>query len=81
MATMASFGYGTLWFVSNTQVFVAISVCIRLIEGLTTSLNSTAVYALAPLEFPEDKERVIALLEMGMGLGYTLGPFISGIIY
>jgi MFS family permease len=51
------------------------------IEGITTSLNSTAVYALAPIEFPKNKEKVIGYIEMAAGLGLTLGPFISGIVY
>lgn len=80
-ASMAALGYTTLSFVSSTSVFTIGSILIRLIEGVTTSLNSTAVYALAPIEFPNNKEKVIGYLEMSAGLGLTVGPFISGIIY
>lgn len=51
-ATLAALGYCSLSFVSSTTMFYIGSVFIRLMEGITTSLNATAVYALAPMEFP-----------------------------
>lgn len=80
-ATCAALGYCSLSFVESTTIFYIGSVFIRLLEGMTTSLNATSVYALAPLEFPEEKEKIIGYLEMSAGLGLTLGPFISGIVY
>lgn len=39
------------------------------------------MYAIAPMEFPHHKEKIIGYLEMAAGLGLTLGPFLSGIVY
>jgi MFS family permease len=52
-ATLAALGYCSLSFVESTTFFYIGSVFIRLMEGVTTSLNATSVYALAPLEFPD----------------------------
>jgi MFS family permease len=52
-ATAAALGYCALSFVESTTMFYIGSIIIRLLEGITTSLNATSVYALAPLEFPK----------------------------
>ena len=33
------------------------------------------------MEFPQSKEKIIGYLEMAAGLGLTVGPFMSGIVY
>jgi MFS family permease len=47
-ATLAALGYCFLSFVTSDIYFYLGSVFIRLMEGITTSLNATAVYAVAP---------------------------------
>ena len=81
LAMLSALGYATMPLITNTSMFLIYAGVIRTIEGVTTALNQTAVYAIAPLEFPEEKEKIIGYLETGAGLGLTLGPFISGVIY
>ena len=50
---LATVGFGMVSFTENSAVFFWLSMLMRMIQGVATSFNMTAVYSLIAFEFPE----------------------------
>jgi MFS family permease len=81
LMTLSSIGFGLLVLISNTKVFFVTAMLMRMIEGLAQSFVQAAVYSLISIEFPDENEKYLAYVEMAVGIGTTVGPFLGGIIY
>lgn len=41
----------------------------------------TSVWSLIATEFPDQREKYFGYIEMSLGLGMSIGPFLSGVLY
>ena len=73
--------YALLSRVDNSDYFFYCAVAIRVVEGLGGALLETPVYSLVVIEFSQNKDKYISYVELASGIGLTIGPFISMILY
>lgn len=74
-------GFGLLNYVNDGYVFFILAIVMRILQGIGTSFNMTSIYSLVATEFPDSRERHYGYIEMSLGIGMFLGPFISGVLY
>jgi MFS family permease len=79
--TLSSIGFGLLALISNTTVFFASAMFMRFLEGLAQAFVQISVYSLISLEFPNENEKYLGYVEMAVGIGTTVGPFMGSIIF
>lgn len=41
----------------------------------------TSIYSIVATEFPNSREKHFGYIEMSLGIGMFIGPFISGVLY
>lgn len=75
------FGYFMLQYCSNAILFILIFICLRLIQGVGTSMAQTPILAILTLTYPDRVNFVVGCLETAAGLGLTLGPLCGTILY
>ena len=74
--------FGLISFVGNTTLFIVISFALRLSQGMASAFLSTLIYSIgAGFSTKENIERNIGYLEVGEGLGLTIGPIIASFGY
>mmetsp|Transcript_16155 Transcript_16155/g.15540 ORF Transcript_16155/g.15540 Transcript_16155/m.15540 type:complete len:81 (+) Transcript_16155:316-558(+) len=78
---LATFGIGFISFAHNSMAFFWLAFLMRILQGVGTSFNMTAVYSLISYEFPEQRVRYFGYCELCLGMGMFLGPFLSGVLY
>ena len=62
--------------------YVAVSMCLRAIQGVCSSTLFIIVYSISLSIFPEDKQKALAsMFKVSGGIGITLGPVIGGQLY
>ena len=62
---------------SNSLLFLLLS---RIIVGISMANAAVVNAAVADISKPEEKPRHFALINMAYGLGFTVGPFLGGIL-
>jgi MFS family permease len=72
---------GSLAFIDNTELFVALSFLAQTFGGIGAGLNSTCAMAIITSFFPEEKELYIGILEAGIGVGLLVGPLLGAFLY
>ena len=75
----ALFGFSI--FVDNTLAFVTIALALRVLNGLTGAIYSTASLLIIIKEFPENTSSKIAFSTIFTGLGVLMGPTLGGGLY
>jgi MFS family permease len=68
-------------FFKDMWVFYSISFVGRMVQGIADSLICVAIPSLVAIEFPNNNEQYQGYLEMAMGIGMTLGPVLSSLVY
>lgn len=75
----ALFGFSV--FVDNTVAFVVIAFTLRVVNGLTGAIYSTASLLIIIKEFPSNTASMIAFSTIFTGLGVLTGPTLGGGLY
>lgn len=77
--TLGALGYATavLGICIENIIFIAFS---RVIIGIATGNQAIGSAAIADLSSPEEKTKNFGLLHMAGGFGFTIGPFLGGIL-
>ena len=78
---LATIGFGMLQYISSSTLFFFLSMLMRALQGIGTSFNMTSIYSIVASEFADARERHYGYIEMSLGIGMFLGPFLSGIFY
>ena len=53
----------------------------RALQGMGSAMNMTAAYSIISTEFSNEREKYFGYIELSLGMGMFLGPFISGMVY
>lgn len=72
---------GSLEFVDNLNIFLALSFLAQTLGGIGAGLNSTCAMAIITSFFPNDKELYIGILEAAVGIGLLVGPLLGAFLY
>ena len=70
-----------LKYVYNVSLFVVLAMIAQALGGFGAGTNTTVCFSLIITFFPEDKQKLIGILEAGIGLGLLLGPLIGVLLY
>ncbi|XP_066970596.1 MFS-type transporter SLC18B1-like [Macrobrachium rosenbergii] len=73
--------FGMTYWVRSPEVFVVITITLRIITALGTAAFLTVIYAVVPVLFPEDMNMVNGMLETAVGIGMCVGPAVGVWLY
>lgn len=73
--------HGILASMGDVCYMVVVGVVIRAIQGVSATLMQVLAVSILIRRFPEKCGRVSAVNESALGLGFSISPFIGGIIY
>lgn len=78
---MAGFGCVNWINKESTIFFTIISITLRLIAGIGSSLIHVSVYAMAQIKWPDEVQQKIGILEAASGAGIFIGPVFGSVIF
>ena len=70
--------FGMIRYIDDWTPFLAIAYASRVIQGFGTASLYTATWTIAATKFRDNVSTVVGILEMGLGLGYVIGPAVGG---
>src|SRR5712672_236402 len=73
-------GLGIHYFLIATAPSLAIMLLARMVGGITGASFSVANAYLADISPPEERAKSFGLIGAAFGLGFTLGPFLGGVL-
>ena len=62
-------------------MFLIIAISGRFFEGIGLACVQTSLYAIAGILYPKRQLKVVAVVEMGAGVGLTLGPSVGYVMF
>uniref|UniRef100_A0A0K0FTP5 MFS-type transporter SLC18B1 (inferred by orthology to a human protein) n=1 Tax=Strongyloides venezuelensis TaxID=75913 RepID=A0A0K0FTP5_STRVS len=68
-------------FIENGTWFFIATLCLRILQSMGNAMSFTTTYAIAAKDFPNLMSTILGSVETGVGIGYTVGPFIGGYLY
>lgn len=74
-------GLGACGYFDDVFYFKWISVVLRFVQGFGDVVMQVACYGLVCLTFSDEISKYCAFVEMSVGLGLAVGPFLGSIIY
>jgi MFS family permease len=81
MEATAVFTFGFIDFLTDTNLYIAISYASRLLMGIGLTGFGTASYAFAAAHYPDQLMGKIAMIELFAGLGLMAGPIFGALVY
>ncbi|XP_039253839.2 MFS-type transporter SLC18B1-like [Styela clava] len=72
---------GTLQYVNNLVVFIAVGIALRFLTGIGNSAYNTAATTIACQEFPEHVSKVFGFLQAASGCTLFVAPALGGVLY
>ena len=73
--------FGSLPYVTSKEMFVAISIVGRVLQGIGSATLSVSMVAVVSILFPDNLEENIGKIEATGGIGLTLGPIVGSVLY
>ncbi|XP_065841320.1 MFS-type transporter SLC18B1-like [Oscarella lobularis] len=70
--------FGTIHYIDDWTSFLVIAYVSRAIQGFGAALLYTATWTIAATKFRDNVSTVLGILEMGLGVGYVVGPATGG---
>ena len=70
--------FGTIHYIDDWTSFLVIAYVSRAIQGFGAALLYTATWTIAATKFRDNVSTVLGILEMGLGVGYVIGPATGG---
>jgi MFS family permease len=81
MMAIATVFFACAAYFTNPWVFYSVSMVGRLGQGVADSLICICLPSVIQIEFPKKAELYYGYWEMANGVGLTLGPVISSVVY
>ena len=73
--------FGSLPYVTSKEMFVAISIVGRVLQGIGSATLAVSLVAVVSILFPDNLEENIGKIEATTGIGLTLGPIVGSVLY
>lgn len=78
---VANAGFVLMHYINHTEIFIAMFVLLRIIQGIGTGIIQTANYAILSVIYPKTLENAISNLESAAGFGLCFGPLAGVLIF
>lgn len=73
--------FGFLDLCPDGNIYLVMCILCRLMDANGTAMMTTAIFAIAAHEFPNQMSLVLGILETCVGVGYMAGPLLGGSLY
>jgi len=74
--------FGFLQWIDDQNLFLALSLCIRIVSAIGESAFFSSIYPLITTDAPKKKRSsLLSIMETMHGFGLMVGPFIGGLLY
>jgi MFS family permease len=81
MMIVATTGLSMISLVASSNYYFYGALFCRFCQGIATAVYLNAVYSLIIIVFPDEQEKYLGKIEMMVGVGVLMGPFLSGLLY
>ena len=81
VATLSAVLFGTIMFVSQLSLFLALAYLVRFLAGFSMAVLWSTVLAILLASHPTRPAAVYALLDTTFGFGFSLGPVFGSFMY
>ncbi|CAI2367531.1 unnamed protein product [Moneuplotes crassus] len=81
VVAVPSLGFFLNNYTTNSTLYIAIFMTMRVIQGIGTSMVQTSSYSILTLIYPSEINFAVAYIETSAGLGLSLGPVVGTILY
>lgn len=82
MLTLATAIFALAALFSSAKWFYLVSFAARTLQGIAEAIIGCSIPSIVAIEFASDRQELyIGYVEMSMGAGLCLGPFIGAVIY
>lgn len=72
---------GMITYVKSVGLFVTLAMVAQAMGGFGAGCNTTVYFSVITSCFPHSKQKLIGILEAGIGLGLLLGPLLGAVLY
>lgn len=73
--------HGLMVQIDDVILTVSLGVAVRAVQGVTATMMQVLALSILIMRFPEKCGRVSAVNESALGLGFSISPFIGGLVY
>ena len=73
--------FSMLHFIHDYHWFVYCCAGLRFLQGVAACMTLICCYSMINADFPDDKGYYMGLADTAVGLGISLGPLISSVLY
>ena len=81
VATLLAILFGTIMFISQLNLFLALAYLVRFMEGFSMAVLWSTVLAILLASHPKRPAAVYALIDTTYGLGQSLGPVFGSFMF
>ncbi|CAM1154208.1 Uncharacterised protein g11114 [Pycnogonum litorale] len=81
VSSAATFSFAFTILANSSRYFLWFSIIIRLIQGASEITMQCCCYTFVATSFDDNVSKIVGLVAISNGLGYTLGPFVGGFLY
>mmetsp|Transcript_18746 Transcript_18746/g.16596 ORF Transcript_18746/g.16596 Transcript_18746/m.16596 type:complete len:350 (+) Transcript_18746:167-1216(+) len=78
---IAMIGFGITPYANSIFMFMALAFFFRFCQGVASCSIQTTSYSIVSMNFPDEQEKYIALIETAVGVGLILGPVLGSALY
>mmetsp|Transcript_31379 Transcript_31379/g.41566 ORF Transcript_31379/g.41566 Transcript_31379/m.41566 type:complete len:197 (-) Transcript_31379:1140-1730(-) len=71
---------GTLHWVTSEALFVTVALFAQAMGGFGAGCNTTVCFSIITSHFPDEKQKLIGILEAGIGVGILVGPMLGALL-
>lgn len=72
---------GLLNWVTSEALFVVLALFAQSFGGFGAGCNTTVCFSIVTNNFPDEKQRLIGILEAGIGVAVLVGPILGATLY
>ncbi|XP_068211075.1 MFS-type transporter SLC18B1-like [Palaemon carinicauda] len=81
VAGLSDFLFGMTYYIKTSELFVVMTITLRIITALGTAAFLTVIYSVVPVLFPDDMNMVNGMMETAVGIGMCVGPAVGVWLY
>ena len=81
LVTVTTFGLGAISYLDNGNYFIYVGIGLRFFQGAGDIMLQITSYGVICTMFSDDLMRYIGYIEIVVGLGLSLGPYMSTFFY
>lgn len=81
LMSVTMIGFGLIAYIHNPTLLISVSLMLRLLQGLSSSMIQTTSYSIVVVSYGKDSQKFLGILEAATGFGLVAGAFCGSLLY